>query len=65
MTERWPESDEALATERSGRVSRNLHWFIAAGLGAVVLIGFGIQSSLKAHATAAAPATSNVEDIRL
>lgn len=62
MTQRGPESDEALATARSGRVSRNLHWLIAAGLGAVVLIGFGIQSSLKARAAAAVPAAGNVED---
>jgi|GEM_PF-389066 type IV secretion system protein TrbI len=62
MTERGFESDEALSTARSGRTSRNLHWFIAAGLGAVVLIGFGIQSSLKARAAAAVPVAGNAED---
>ncbi len=62
MTQCGSELDEVLSTARSGRTSRNLHWFIAAGLGAVVLIGFGIQSSLKARAAAAVPVAANAED---
>lgn len=60
MSGGWLQSDEVLHPPTQGLVSRNLHWFIAAGLGAVVLIGFAIQGSMKAHVNAQTP--SSAED---
>jgi type IV secretory pathway VirB10-like protein len=48
----WEESDEVHRKSPQGKVRKNLHWFVAGGLGLSVIVGFGLQSSLTARADA-------------
>ncbi len=56
----WEESDQAYVAHPEGRVRRHLHWWVAAGLGLCVAVGFGLQGALQARAEA--PRESRVQE---
>ncbi len=62
MSGAWEESDQAYPTHPTGKVRRNLHWFVAGGLGLVVIVGFAIQGSLFSKVDAHPGPQSSSED---